>query len=633
MRYLTEEEKAYCLANQTTALMKWIGKRLILENVDEATYLSEMAEAFPTLESEYKSLLKHEVMPVLALQDFQITEEEADFSTFINKTPLASLKIETYGDYRLFLGSATNTKKDVAYITDYYLQIVDGKFYDRTVNRFETEDGEDETINSKLRFAIKLRIIYAYTDGDTVYVAYRIGRDKKDRISEISQAIDTIKALYHLSPKDCYNIKVYFDDVLPKFLTFDKPSDARIAVINDKIVVNYPEPFDEKATLEALINVYKVTTQKELMSFLMLYAPITPFNVQLRQKETIMYLPLILGKGGAGKSAMVKTVIVKGFANPDAEKSEDDIFTKASFRENFSKSIFPIMIDEITQPTMQRIYGSMKNLATGKGTHSRGRPTGGLNEWTLSAIPFFTSNETIYIDSGMERRFFKLIANDTDNNIQEWRKAKEKLPDGFLYMFMKEFNGMTIDELVSNIIKYVQHDEDYVFAYQMVVKGIMDKVFQKYGMKCPFEPLKKVVYDDDDWYVAFGQFVMQNLYDFKMGNMTYLKEGFDFDIDNNSNEVYISKLGFQKFLKLFPKCPFRNASSFAINAPDNNYVIAYKKKRVCHSKNPIHVISVTEKGEELQVKLPRTTTVSTDISILKQLNTKEHTQIAEITDT
>ena len=600
MDYLNNEQKEYCQQNQTASILKFVASRLILENVDEQTYLSIMKESFPDIENDYKTFYRHEVIPRLSLRDF---ESDVDFTSFIEATPLATLKINTFSDYRLSIGTEVNTKKDVTYLNEYFIQVVDGKFYDRIVTTFESEDGESTQINTKLKLSIRLRVKYAYNDGDTTYIAYRIGKDKKDRINEISQTIDTIKSLYHLSAKDCYAIKLYFDDVIPKYLKFDKPTDARISMVDGIVHINYPIVFDEKKALQALIDMYKVTTQKELMNFLMLYTPITPLNVQLRQKEMIMYLPLALGKGGAGKSSMVKTIVVKGFDNPDAEKSEDDIFTKASFRENFSKSIFPIMIDEITQPTMQRIYGSMKNLATGKGTHSRGRPIGGLNEWTLTSIPIFTANETIYIDSGLERRFFKIIANDADNNIQQWRKAKEHLPDGFLYMFLKEIDGMPIDIIADKIIQNVTHDEDYVYAYQLFIREIMNNVFKRNGLECPFEPVRKVVYDDDDWYVAFGQFVMQNVYDHKAGNNTYLKESFDFEVDNKTDEVYITKLGFQKFLKLFPKCPFRTASTFAINSPDSNFNITYKKKRVCHSKNPIHVISVYEKGEEIQVKL------------------------------
>lgn len=605
MNYLKDEEKQYCIDNQNTALMKFIGSRLILENIDEEHYLSIMKELFSTLESEYRSLFKNEVLPKIGLQDYNVeTIMQNDFEAFIAATPLASLKITTYSDYRLLIGNAVNTKKGITYSIEYYIQVVNGNLYDRIITTFEDDDGEQNLINSKLKLSIKLRIRYAYSDGDTTYIAYRIGNDKKDRINEVSQAIETLRSLYHLSPKDCYALKLYFDDILPKFLQYDKPSDARVSVVDNILHINYPIQFNEKEALEALINMYKITTQKELMNFLMLYVPITPLNVELRKRDFIMYLPLALGKGGAGKSAMVKTIVVNGFDNPDAEKSEDDIFTKASFRENFSKSIFPIMVDEITQTTMERIYGSMKNLATGKGTHSRGRPAGGLNEWTLSSIPVFTANESIYIDSGLERRFFKLIANDVDDNVQEWRKAKEKLPAGYLYMFLKELDGMSMDTLVNEIIKNVKHDEDYIYAYQVFIKTVFDKVFEKYGLECPFEPVRKTVYDDDDWYVTFGQFIMQNVYDYRAGNNAYLREGFDFENDDKTGEIYVTKLGFQKFLRMFPKCPVKNASSFAINAPRNNYIFSYKKKRVCHAKNPIHVISVYEKGEEIQVKLP-----------------------------
>lgn len=602
MEYLNENNVKYCKSHQDEMLMRFIGSRLILENVEEEEYYNIMEEIFPELKDKYTYLFKHEVLPKPSLRNPTVDYYGFEMNDFVDNTPLASLKINTYSDSRVKLGTAVNTKNDVTYTTEYYLQIVAGNVYERIVTIMHDGDEEKTQVNTKLKMSIRLRIKYAYADGDTTYIAFRVGRDKKDRIFEVGQAIDTIKGIYHLSPKDCYNLKLYFEDVIPKFMKFDKPADTKVSVIDGVIHVNYPYKFDEKKVLEALIKTRKVTTQKELMDFLSLYMPITPFNVELRKNDMIMYLPLALGKGGAGKSAMVKLIVVRGFDNPDAERSEDDIYTKASFRNNFSKSIFPIMIDEITQPTMQRIYGSMKNLATGRGTHSRGRIQGGNNEWTLTSIPVFTSNEMIYIDSGMERRFFKIIANEGDNNIQEWREAKADIPDGYQYLFLKELDGMTIKQLTEAIVANVEQDEDYVYSYQLFIRNIMQRVFARNGLECPFEPVKKVVFDDDDWYVAFGQFIKQQ-YDDSLSGNSYLRLKHDFEMGADGY-IYVTKLGFQKFLKIFSKCPFKTASTFAINAPSSAFDIVYKKKRVCGAKNPIHVIGVRERDEnEHQIQL------------------------------
>ncbi len=611
MEYLNNEEIEYCHSNPD--VLKYVAERLVLENLPEPDYMAIMAQAFPSDEQkqQYSKIFHSEVIPKIIIDNYISDNESCPLQHLAQSTPLASLKIKVFSNYEFQLGTGESTKKGKRYITNYFLQITNGNFFEKLVTEnitpSDNDDDSEPMIKSTLAFAIHLRIKYAYIDGTTTYMCYRVGKDREDSINETSQAIENIKNLYHLSPKDCYNLKLYLDDVLSKFLQFDKPVDTHIAVIDDIIHINYAKPLDEKKILDALLDIYNITTQKEIMSFLALYVPITPFGVQFRQREMIMYLPLILGKGGAGKSAMVKLMAVNGFDNPDAEKSEDDIWTKASFRENFSKTIMPIMIDEVTQTTMLKIYGSMKNLATGKGTHSRGRPTGGLNEWTITSIPIFTSNENIYIDSGMERRFIKIIANESDNNIQEWRRAKKNLPNGFLYLFLKELDGMPIDDVVNGILKYVKHDEDFVYAYQMFMKNIMDKVFERNGLKCPFEPIKKLIIDDDDWYVSFGEFVFGNRRSYGSGDQTYLKEGIDWEYDSKLDIMYITKLGFQKFLKLFPRCPFKNSSSFAINAPTTNYNIAYVRKRVCNSKNPIHVIAINEKeGEKLQVSYPDT---------------------------
>lgn len=598
MHYISDEQEEMMRENQSEALVRFVCSRLILENISEEEY-RKLTDVFTQYRDLINYLWKHEVFPKPSWNEPEsagLAGMEVNIDEFIENTPLATLKISTYADYRLYLGTGVKTQKGELISTDYYLQIVSGNIYER----YEFEGDESSSVSTKLKFAINFRMKYAYMDGDTKYIAYRIGKDRKDRIEEESQAIDTIRSLYHLAPKDLYNLKQYLDEIIPEFLKYDKPTDTRIAIIDGVIHVNSPYDFNEKEVLQALIDTRKVTTQKELMDFLSLYVPITPFNVELRKNELIMYFPLAMGKGGTGKSAMVKLITVKGFDNPDAEKSEDNIYTKASFRGEFSKSIFPIMIDEITQTTMMRIYGSMKNLATGSGKHSRGRPQGGLNEWTLTSIPIFTSNEMIYIDSGMERRFFKIIADNADNNIQEWRGAKANIPNGYQYLFLKELDGIRVSDMINEIVSQVETDDDYVYAYQMFIKKRMERVFERNGLKCPFEPVKKVVFDDDDWYEAFGTFVNENTDYALNGTSPYLKAGYDYEVSQDGY-TYVTKLGFQKFLRVFSKCPFKTASTFAINAPITRYDIVYRKKRVCGSKNPIHVIGVREIGQEERV--------------------------------
>lgn len=150
MDYLNNEQKEYCQQNQTASILKFVASRLILENVDEQTYLSIMKESFPDIENDYKTFYRHEVIPRLSLRDF---ESDVDFTSFIEATPLATLKINTFSDYRLSIGTAVNTKKDVTYLNEYFIQVVDGKFYDRIVTTFESEDGESTQINTKLKLS------------------------------------------------------------------------------------------------------------------------------------------------------------------------------------------------------------------------------------------------------------------------------------------------------------------------------------------------------------------------------------------------------------------------------------------------------------------------------------------------
>lgn len=598
--YFNEEEMEYLKKTNNKKVFKFVLERLKLENLSKENFF-EMVKIIP--EDQVKKIWDNEVFPKLVLEEAPTTENK--FINFIEKTPLATLKIKTYSDYELYLGTTENEKKEVFYTTNYYLRVVNGNFFDKYVVSFTDEDGIHEETSTKLRMAINLRINYAYREGDSVYVSYNVGKNMtegKERINEINQVVDVIRSIYHLSPKDCYYLRLYLDSVVPDFLKFDRPS-HNISIENDIIHIDYPINFDEKKALEGLIKVYDVTVQKELMSFLSLYAPILPFNEELRKREMKMYLPLIMGQSGGGKSSMVKFIIVKGFDNPKAEKSEDDIFTRASFRENFTQSSMPIMIDEITEQTMFKLYGAMKNLATGRGTHSRGRPQGGLNEWKLKSIPIFTTNENIYIDSGMETRFFKLISNDVEGDIQKWREAKKEVPVGYQYIFLKEFDGMSIDEMEKGIIKYVKRDEDFAYAYQLFVKEIMDKVFERYNLKCPFKPIKKLVVDDNDWYVVFGQFIKQQYEEHITMGHPYLKLNSDYELGKDGY-FWVTKIGFQKFLKIFQRCPYRVMSSFAMNSPKTTFDFVYKKKRVCGSKNPLYVIGVREKNEnEKQVEL------------------------------
>lgn len=591
MNYLTEEQKEIVAKDQK--VLEYVWARLYLSNI-QPEEISAIVGQTGFGNREFKPYLKYADME--------------GFEEFDAKTPLATLKIQTYSNYEYSIGISTNTDKNGNPMeTEQFLMVSNGNLYEKTVTIVESERGSSEVIHSKIRAKINLRIFYTYYDGDSVYVAYRVGRDRKTRIEELNIAITTIKGLYNLSARDGYLLKLYLEEVSKEFLKYDKPVDSALSIINGEISVTVPTELtneaNEKATLEALFNLYNITTQKQSFNLLALYSPILPLNMELRKRDCIVHIPMLIGKAGAGKSALAKLFVVNGFNNPEADRTEDNIYTKASFRELFSRNTLPIMIDEITAPVLTRIAGSIKSLATGSGKHSRGRIGGGLNEWQMLSIPVFTSNEMIYIDAGIERRLIKVIADDTkDNNIALWREYKAKVVDGFQYLILREMNGMNIDDFVMGIVRNVKKDEDFVVEYEKYILNIYRKLADKYGLECPFEVVEKLVFDDDDWYVAFGRFIEQNWEDEQNMNRPYLKRNGDYD--KIGETFYVTKLGFQKFLKLFSRCPYRTASTFAINAPAGEYAISYVKKRVCGSKNPQHVIAVTPK-EELQVTVTK----------------------------
>ncbi|WP_343577719.1 hypothetical protein, partial [Mycobacterium sp.] len=571
-----------------------------LENyVLERLYLSgfskeELEETAKLLDTE----LKNEYLPIDTPHD----ELEDLIPDFFNNTKISDIKIQLYSGHLIIYSDVKETRTDkngneFEVHTYYGLKTVWGKIF----QYLETDIvGEGDTQIQKMlkpKLPIKIRLVNVYLNMNTYYIQYRIGKDRKDRTNTEEDAINDIISEYHLTNKEAFLLKIYFDECITLLLPFSLKSNEPFYIKDGIISVNYPINYDIKEELQNITKLYNITTQKKIMSLLFNYAPLLLFEKYLKEDDLKIYFPYISGKSEEGKSAMSKFVICNGFDNFSLELSGENLRTLASMRNNLSSTIYPVVINEITQDIFAKIYPALKDLSTGSAIQSRGALGWKNKTWELTSIPIFTSNEEIYIDSGISSRLIVVHPEAGKNDIISWYNNKKKINNGFLFILLKELNDKNVDEITSGIMKLIEAGFEPFIAYQTFINNMWKDIFKRNGLECPFTIVQREE-QETDWYEIFISYVKEQIK--KAENLSYstYMEGYDYIIEKD--DIYITKIGFMKFLKAF-NCPYRNMLSFAENN-DTSIKIEYVKRRIKSFKNPVHVLKVKE-IEDIQLSL------------------------------
>ena len=490
-----------------------------------------------------------------------------------------------------------------------YLIYKEGDLYWRT----EKEKDGDTLQDDSLIASLDLKIRNIYTDLTQTYIVYRLPLDRQDRTEELQTALDKIKGTAFLSQTQTNALWRLLTDIAPEFLELNRDIKTQgVTIRNGTIEVTIDPTFDAVKIINQLVKLYEVTEDKNAFNFLLLYTPFTVFGYEFRKTNLIVPFVIYYGGGGVGKSALTRKMVVKGLNNPQADLTEQDVWTLAAFRERMMGGNYPKFIDEVSADWMMKYSSHLKAMTTGKGSSSRGKRVGGVNQWDTTATPFFVSNEYITDQYAFNRRAFLLLAEGRADSMNPaiWLDAARKIPDGFLYIFLNELNGKNIEDVMDGIVATVHNDEDYVFSYLSYMLNIVKAVFERHGIKCPFElPHKDEV--EYRWEEIFMDYLLQQKHANDYGELrdkNYLKkdEDFRYTEDRRTGDIVfeIKKIGYEKFLNSFHRCPYKDMKTFSLNAGGKNFEYAQKS----WDSRTTRVLRVTLKGE-------RTILTDTDITV------------------
>ena len=359
------------------------------------------------------------------------SEALKQFVEFNEYTALGMLREDLYHRGRTIVIS-NNTTDEVE--QEISLAYKNGNIYKNTL---EINYEKDKSIhNTSLVASLGLVIKNAFIEGGTVFLMFRMPFDKEDQIVEFDVAVEKISSIARLSTSQTHFLWRLLVGIVEDFIKIgDRNFNENGIYVSDGKIKVVSSKYDTKKILESLKKLYEATDDgmKPIFSNTLLYSAIIPLNESFRQKEYIVPAMLIYGKAGDGKSAIAKLCIVKGYGNRFLDKTEQDVATLASMRENFSRTNLPLLIEEISEKAMEKHVGYLKSALTGTGSASRGRKTGGNLTWHTRTIPVYTSNEGISIDSGMNRRLFKMHSYSSVNkNVSVWKNIYNEIPDGFM---------------------------------------------------------------------------------------------------------------------------------------------------------------------------------------------------------
>ncbi|MEM0142380.1 MAG: hypothetical protein QXL94_00295 [Candidatus Parvarchaeum sp.] len=496
------------------------------------------------------------------------------FPEFLDETVLGELVENIYYDGKQVLINETKTSQR-------FLIYLEGNLYERIIKEEKNDDGEEQEVETdKLISALGMIIRNIYIDGNQTYIQYRLPLDRQDKIEEFSMALDKIKTLAYLSTSETHALWKLLTEIAPSFFKLNKAIKLEGFSVHDgKIEVTVDPTFNKKEVLEQLVNLYNLSADKNAFNFMLLYAPFSLMGYEFRKRNYLVQFVIYYGGGEKGKSILTRKFVVNGLNNEAGDLTEQDIYTLAAFRDHMSSSIYPRFIDEVSMYTMMNYSSHLKAMTTGKGTASRGRRTGGHNQWETLATPFFVSNEYLSDQYAFNRRAFMLIAESEPDKMQpsEWRKVSKKIPDGFLYIFLAALNGKKIDSIIDEVTSNVEKEEDYTTAYLAYMLKIVKTVYAENGVECPFH-LPKKEEAEYRWEEIFQDYLVQQKtayerLDHRDRNSLIPEEDYRVITDGNYYIFQIKRIGYEKFLNAFHRCPYKDMKTFALNAgtPDFSY--------------------------------------------------------------
>ena len=552
--------------------------------------------------AEYCGFTKEQIQAYKSSETPHSPSKPLDAFTDFNKyTALGKLREELY-HYGRTIVISTNTVGDLE--QEISLEYKLGNIY-KNINEIDYSKDKSSN-NTALIASLGLVIKNAYTENGVVYLIYRMPFDKEDQIVEFDIAVEKISAIARLSTSQTHFLWRLLVGIVKEFIEIGDRnlSENGIYVIEGKVRV-ISEKFDTKKVLEDLKALYEVTDEgmKPIFSNTLLYSAIIPLNESFRQKEYLFPALLIYGKAGDGKSAIAKLCIVKGYGNRFLDKTEQDVATLASMRENFSRTNLPLLIEEISEKAMEKHVGYLKSALTGTGSASRGRKSGGNMTWHTRTIPVYTSNEGISIDSGMNRRLFKMHSfSSVNKNVSIWKNIYNSIPDGFMYTIAAAYDGRKIDEIIKECVSAVSSDSEIIYSYLTYMEKLVSDLYKSYGLESPFKSFKIREQDEQDLYNAFIDYftLAENDYD----NRSRVKPNVDFVtvVNGETTEFYITAKGYGIFKKDYPKAP-DYLTTFIDNAPQTEEVtFKYVVKRVLGHSQRVALMTIKNMEKRIYVE-------------------------------
>lgn len=560
----SSEQKQIIGKNKDLAL-----KCLIPRAIDAGRYdlKAQFTSLFPDEDIEGLFDITHFYISQDPVRDDDCKAFIENFPEFKQETILGETVEQIYHLGREVLVSTSTDKEK-------YLIYKEGDFYNRTV----TYKNDVEEVSDNLIASLDFKIRNMYSEISQTIMVYRLPLDRKDRIEELQSALDTIKATAFLTVGQTNALWKLLTTIAPEFLELNQNVRTEGVTIHNGIIQVTVDPsFIAKSILTSLSSLYDVVVDKNAFNFMFLYSMFLPFAYEFRKRNFIVPYPLYYGGGGVGKSALTRKFIVKGLNNPNGDLTEQDVYTLASFRNHMSSNTYPKFIDEVSMEVLLKYASHLKAMTTGKGTSSRGKRLGGNNQWETTATPVFVSNEYISDQYAFNRRAYLLLAEGQVNqmNPAKWRKYSNNLPDGFLYLFLDKLNGISIEDFVEDVVGNVTSDEEYIIAYLTYMLNIVRELYKEYDIPCPFE----LPHRDEAEYrweeIMKDYLVQQRNHDkygeFKDKNKLIIDMDYRYFQRDGYVEYQLKRIGYEKFLNMFPRCPYKDLKTFAINASTTDF--------------------------------------------------------------
>ncbi len=331
---------------------------------------------------------------------------------------------------------------------------------------------------------------------------------------------------------------------------------------------------------ETLRDLYEITNDKRAFVIAFAYSLLAPFAYLVRRERLFFPNLIFMGLPETGKNSLLNLFLGTMWLNEDKILTSGDFMTEFATMANLEGTGLPLVINDLEQPSFDRMRKYFMEGAMNPRSGSRGRANLEVQEFqSLRGIAISSNYLSIGPPEATSRFIIHLMRDAEPSKSEEWNRLAAKLRGGMYPIadaFVKWLNHFADPEIFLGYFRQSRREvkRTIIDLGKMVLENIVQIDVEDFQYEEYLE-------DHLSIFVSWVQYSFrkmekeQNYYekDYYDHNVVTVRYDDSFYIRRsatreNSEEFIVFPLAWKDFLKKYPDFPYKSMDAFAKVYPE-----------------------------------------------------------------